>query len=190
MKPKAILKLSIDILMTAALLFMMGYQFWGDIAHEWAGVGIFVLFIAHNLLNLGWYKSLFKGKYTPYRIFHLIINLMTILSMLGLMVSSVILSNHAFGFLHIRGGMSFARLLHMCASHWGFVAMSSHIGVHWTAIMAQVKKGLKIRQSDGANARKVVLPIIAAAIAAYGITVFVRRGIITYMLVRLSLIHI
>ena len=39
-KPKAICKICIDILMTPALLFLMGYQFWGDAAHEWAGAGM------------------------------------------------------------------------------------------------------------------------------------------------------
>ena len=29
MKPKMIVKLGADILMTVALLFLMGYQFWG-----------------------------------------------------------------------------------------------------------------------------------------------------------------
>lgn len=37
MKPKAILKLILDAAMTLGLLFQMGYQFWGDTAHEWVG---------------------------------------------------------------------------------------------------------------------------------------------------------
>ena len=40
MKPKARFKIAVDALMTLALLFLMGYQFWGDAAHEWAGAGI------------------------------------------------------------------------------------------------------------------------------------------------------
>lgn len=59
------LRWSIDILMTLALFFLMGYHFWGETAHEWAGAGMFVLFIAHQILNRGWYQSLFHGKYTP-----------------------------------------------------------------------------------------------------------------------------
>lgn len=39
MKSKATLKIVIDLAMTAALLFLMGYQFWSDTAHEWAGAG-------------------------------------------------------------------------------------------------------------------------------------------------------
>ena len=37
MKAKTIVKLAVDFLMTISLLLLMGYQFWGDVAHEWAG---------------------------------------------------------------------------------------------------------------------------------------------------------
>ena len=66
MKAKARLKIIIDVLMTLALLFLMGYQFWGDVAHEWVGAGMFVLFILHHVLNSSWYKSLFRGAWTPF----------------------------------------------------------------------------------------------------------------------------
>ena len=65
MKPKAAAKIAVDILMTLGLLFLMGYQFWGDVAHEWAGAGMFLLFVAHHILNGNWYKSLLHGKYSP-----------------------------------------------------------------------------------------------------------------------------
>lgn len=32
-------KRAVDAAMTLALLFLKGYQFWGDAAHEWAGLG-------------------------------------------------------------------------------------------------------------------------------------------------------
>ena len=76
MKPKAISKIIIDSFMTVSLMALMGRQFWGDVAHEWIGTGMFVLFIAHHVLNLNWYKTMFKGKYTPYRILQLIIDVL------------------------------------------------------------------------------------------------------------------
>lgn len=39
------LKRAVDVLMTAALLILMGYQFWGEKAHEWVGAGTFILFL-------------------------------------------------------------------------------------------------------------------------------------------------
>ena len=140
MKPKAKVKIAVDVLMTLGLLFLMGYQFWGDVAHEWAGAGMFVLFILHHALNGGWYKSLFRGKYSPARIFQLVIDLLVLLDMLGLMVSGVILSNHVFDFLPILGGMGFARTLHMLASFWGFLLMALHLGLHWNVFFGDGPK--------------------------------------------------
>lgn len=38
-------KIAVDVLMTLVLLFLMGYPFWSDVAHEWAGAILFLLFI-------------------------------------------------------------------------------------------------------------------------------------------------
>ena len=75
MKPKVILKIVLDVLMTLALLFLMGYQFWGEAPHEWVGAGMFVLFLIHHLLNGSWHKNLLHGKYTPMRVLVLGIDL-------------------------------------------------------------------------------------------------------------------
>lgn len=131
MKPKVKLKIAVDVLMTLGLLFLMGYQFWGDFAHEWAGTGMFVLFLLHHVLNRNWHRAIFQGRYTPARVFQLVINLLVFLAMVGLMVSGVILSSYVFAALPIRGRMGFARLLHMAASYWGFVLMALHLGLHW-----------------------------------------------------------
>ena len=98
-------------------------------------------------MNVNWYKSLFKGKYMPVRIFQLIVDILVFLAMIGLMVSGIMLSRHVFSFLHMRGHMSFARLLHMAASHWGFVLMALHLGLHWGMFLGMAKKALKPRQA-------------------------------------------
>lgn len=188
MKPKAAFKIVVDILMTLGLLFLMGYQFWGDVAHEWAGAGMFALFIAHHVLNWSWYKSMLSGKYSPYRIFQLIVDLLVLLSMIGLMVSCVMLSNHVFAFLDIHGGMSFARILHMAACHWGFVLMALHLGMHWGMFMGLAKKALKLKRQS--HVRKILLPIVGAAIAIYGLTVFIQRNLLSYMLVRTQFVFL
>ncbi len=188
MKPKAAFKIVIDILMTLGLLFLMGYQFWGDAAHEWAGAGMFLLFIVHHILNAGWYKNLLHGKYAPSRIFQLIIDLLVFLSMIGLMVSGIMLSNHVFAFLDIHGGISMARLLHMAASYWGFVLMALHLGLYWGMFMGIAKKALKLKKPS--HVRKLLLPILGAGIAVYGLMVFIRRDLLTYMLVRTEFVFL
>ena len=80
MNAKAKLKIVLDVAMTLALLFLMGYPWWGDVAHEWAGAGMFALFIAHHILNAGWWRSLTRGRYTPARVFQLVIDLLVFLA--------------------------------------------------------------------------------------------------------------
>ena len=168
--------------MTLALLFLMGYQFWDDAAHEWAGAGMFLLFILHHILNANWYNTICKGKYTPARVFQLAIDLLVFLAMLGLMVSGIILSTHVFAFLPIRGGMGFARLLHMAASYWGFMLMALHLGLHWSMFLGMARKALKIRQPS--RVRAILLASLSACLAAYGLYRFIRRELLIYMLVR------
>lgn len=67
MKLKTISKIIIDWLMIVLLMAQMGCHSWGNAAHEWIGVGMFVLFIVDHVLNVNGYKTVFKGKYTPYR---------------------------------------------------------------------------------------------------------------------------
>ena len=91
MKKKFICIFVIDMIMTVLLLFLMARQLTGDLTHEWLGAGMLILWIAHHILNRSWYIHLFKGKYTPMRIFQTVTNFAVLLSMFGLMVSGIIL---------------------------------------------------------------------------------------------------
>lgn len=182
MKQKAKIKTGIDILMTLALLFLMGYQFYDDAMHEWVGAGMFVLFIVHHILNRNWYKTILKGTYPPFRIFQLILNLAVFAAMIGLMISSIILSNHVFYFLNIHGGIAIARLIHMACAYWGFVLMALHLGLHWGIFLNQAKRRFRIKTPS--RLRRIVLFLAGALIAVYGITVFFQRDLLTYMLLQ------
>ena len=98
------------------------------------------------------------------------------------MISGIMLSNHVFAFLNIRGGMSFARLTHMASSYWGFVLMAMHLGLHWGMFLGMARKALKRRQPS--RLRKILLPTLGAAIAAYGVATFIRRDLLSYMLLQ------
>lgn len=182
MSPKAKVKIILDAVMTLALLFLMGYPYWGDVAHEWVGTGMFVLFIVHHILNAGWWRSLTKGKYTPARILMLVIDLLVLAAMLGLMVSGVLLSNHVFTFLPLSGGISFARLLHMAASYWGFVLMALHLGLHWNMILGMARRAAGGKPAG--KARRVVCSLLAGLLTVYGLAAFFRRSLPSYMLVQ------
>ena len=178
MKPKMVVKLCADIMMTLALLFLMGYQFWGEAAHEWIGAGMFVLFILHHILNLNWHKRILKGKYPAMRTVTLCVDILVFLAMLALMYSGIVMSRHVFAFLPIENGMATARRLHILGSYWGFLLMSLHLGLHWNMILGIIKKQVKLKPS---NARSTALFLASAVIAAYGVYVFIRRNFATYL---------
>lgn len=180
MKPKMILKLAVDIGMTAALLLLMAYELVGQAAHEWIGIGMFVLFVIHHILNGRWIRNLLRGRYNPVRIMQTGLVLLILCAMAGLMVSGIILSRHALSFLPIKGGRSFARNLHMLSAYWGFVLMSVHLGFHWSMMMGMAKKFFP----KPSAVRKWVLRILALVIAGYGVYAFIRRDIGIYMLLR------
>ena len=51
MRTPMICKRAVDFLLTAALLLLMAYSLIGEAAHEWIGMGMFLLFILHLILN-------------------------------------------------------------------------------------------------------------------------------------------
>lgn len=65
----------IDILMSILFIILMGYHITGNKIHEILGVMAFTLFIIHNILNIRWYKAVFKGKYNFRRVLTLVINI-------------------------------------------------------------------------------------------------------------------
>ena len=180
MKPKMILKLAVDIAMTAALLLLMAYELVGQAAHEWIGIGMFALFIIHHILNGNWIRNILKGRYHPVRMIQTGLVLLILCAMVGLMISGSFLSRHALSFLPIKGGRSFARNLHMISAYWGFVLMSVHLGFHWSMILGMVKKLFPRAYEVWKWAGR----ILAFMIAGYGICAFIKRDIGVYMLLR------
>ena len=167
------LRMTIDITMTILSIILMGgnYLFPADIVHEILGVGLFVLWALHIILNRRWYGAIFKGKYNPYRVMQTVINCCILICTIFLMISGIILSNHIFTFLNIQGGLGFARIAHLLASHWYYLFMSLHIGLHVGRLFQ--------------NATAKIIPrIILALVCAYGIYAFIARGVWKYLILQ------
>lgn len=184
MKPKMIAKICVDIGMTVALLFLMTYELVGQAAHEWLGIGMFVLFVTHHILNRIWSGNLLKGHYTPLRIWQTLLVVLVLFSMVGSIVSGVILSRHVLSFLPISGGRSFARSLHMVSAYWGFVWMSLHLGLHWNVMMTMARKAFP----KVSTVRTWVLRTAAIVIAVYGAYAFIKRDIAGYLFLRIQFV--
>lgn len=148
--------------MTALLICLMAYQVTGQEAHEYLGVLMVVLTVAHNLLNRRWYGALHKGRYTVARAVRTIVNIALALCFAGLAWSGAAMSGYAVPSLNMSGMTAAARVVHLAASYWCFALMGIHIGMH-----VRVKS------------RAVIAA--ALAVAACGAYVFVSSEIPSYM---------
>ena len=203
------LRMTVDITMTILSIILMGgnYLFPADIVHEILGEGLFVLWSLHIILNRRWYGAILKGKYNPYRVMQTIINCCILICTIFLMISGIILSNHIFTFLNIQGGLGFARIAHLLASHWYFLFMSLHIGLHVGIIknkMCHPERNNRHPELNnchpelvsGSHAeempkqvrhdklRKIIPRILLALVCAYGIYAFIARGVWKYLILQ------
>lgn len=179
---KSKIKMLIDFLMTVLLLLLMSYQITGQELHEWIGAGMFVLFVTHNLLNLRWYGSLCKGKYTCLRRVQAVINFSLLLTMLCLGFSGIVMSRYVFAAFSLHGPMATARTMHLSASYWGFVLMSIHLGLHWNMILGMFRKLPRGEKKPG-----IILWILRGAavlFAVCGLVLFIQKNIISYMFLK------
>ena len=172
MNKKTKIKIAADILMTAALPVLMCYSIVGETAHEIFGVAMFALYILHHILNFGWIKSVFKGKYPPKRIVGTIINATMLMCMLGLMYSSIVISKHVFTFVDVGGAMT-ARTVHLLCAYWGLVLMSVHLGMH----ISQMAARMKLKN----NGLIWSLRIISGMVGAVGIYEFISLKFTDYL---------
>ena len=95
MNKKAVKRI-IDIIMLALMPVLLMYSVTGGSLHEWFGVAVFLLLVLHHLLNAGWHKNLFKGKYNSQRVLFLILDILLLIDMLLHFISGIIISGTKF----------------------------------------------------------------------------------------------
>ena len=143
-----------------------------------------------------------------------IINCCILICTIFLMISGIILSNHIFTFLNIQGGLGFARIVHLVASHWYYLFMSLHIGLHVGIIKNKMchpehnnchpdsnnchpdSNNCHPELDSGSNAeeipkqvrhdklRKIIPRILLALVCAYGLYAFIIRGVWKYLILQ------
>lgn len=169
------MKRVIDICMTVLLLFLMAYQVTGEALHEWIGIGMTVLVIAHITLNRRWYGAVFRGRYNPYRKLTTAVNILLLLSFALTPLAGMSMSAHAVPFLYGIMPVSFVRRVHLAMSHWSFVLMGIHLGLHMPVMTAKMKIEDKTRTAVTA---------LFSIIAGVGAFLFLRSGWTDYMFFR------
>ena len=174
-RTNSIIKRIVDAAMTVLLLFLMAYQVTGEMAHEWIGMGMTVLVIIHQILNRKWYGTLFKGKYNPYRTVTTILNILLLLGIALTAFCGMSMSGYAVPFLYGMAPVSFVRRMHLSMSHWCFVLMGLHLGMHIPAMTA----GLKLKDRP-----KTILTCIFVGIGGIGLNLFLQSGMPDYLFFR------
>ena len=151
--------MSVDIAMTVLSIILMGgtVLFPDDRVHQCLGMTMLVLWIVHTVLHRRWYGALLKGKYNPYRILQLVINLGITISCVLVMISGLSMA----WFLPTGFGLEYARTIHLVSTHWYFLFMCAHLGMHLSMMHIPMA---------------VMLPL-----GAYGIYAFIIRGLWRYM---------
>ncbi len=174
-KSNNFIKRIVDTAMTVLLLCLMAYQVTGEAAHEWIGMGMTVLVIVHQILNRKWYGALFKGKYNPYRIVSAVVNILLLLCFALTAFCGMSMSGHAVPFLYGMAPVSFARRMHLSMSHWAFVLMGLHLGMHIPVMTA----GLKWKDRT-----KNILTGLFTIAGGIGLYLFLRNGMPDYLFFR------
>ena len=164
----------VDILLGIGLLLLMSYQVVGEAGHEWTGISMTALMILHQVLNRKWIASLFRGKYTPLRAVQTLINAALVICFILTALCGINMSVHAVPFLSEFMRASLGRRLHLTLSHWCFVLMGLHLGLHIPAML----KGIR-RQT----ARRIGFGCSALAAGA-GLWLFLRNNYPDYLFYR------
>ena len=174
-KNNTMIKRIVDVSMTILLLCLMAYQVTGEALHEWIGIAMTVLVIIHQILNRKWYGAIFRGKYNSYRITATVVNIALLLSFALTAFCGMSMSGHAVPFLYGMTKVSFARRMHLSISHWAFVLMGMHLGMHIPVMIAKLKLTNKLR---------LVISAILCVISGIGLFLFIKNGMLGYLFFR------
>ena len=121
--------------------------------------------IIHQILNRRWYASLFKGRYNPTRIVMTVVNVILIASFILTAFCGMSMSGYAVPFLYGMAPVSFVRRMHLSMSHWSFVMMGIHLGLHIRTLFTKAVNNKKA---------SIALQIILTVPATCGLWLFVK----------------
>lgn len=169
------IRLAIDLTMTILMLVAMAYRITGNTIHEVVGVFLFVLFIVHNILNRRWYKAIAKGKYNVRRILSIMVNLLFLMSIVTIIISSLPISSDLLPYISVNNDMVW-REIHVLTSYWAFILMAVHIGMSWTTIIKAVGRMSGMTQTS--RIRTITLRFIAVMMVVYGVQTSFDREMI------------
>ena len=121
MRIKRVCKLCIDIGMLVISFLLMASERTGIILHMFLGAALFVLAVAHNILNLSWWAGIGKGTYNRTRSGRTVLNILLLIDFLLVMISGIL---YAVG-------------VHRITALLFLILTILHIRVHWKKFSAK-----------------------------------------------------
>lgn len=164
--------------MTILFILLLDTSIMGIQIHELIGIGIFVLFIIHKLLNYKWIVAVTKtifGKKTKAktRIMY-ILDVLILIAVTLTVLSGIFISKSLFTWITVSNA-AFWKTIHSPIAYISFILISIHLGLHWQYIMAAFRKMFKLNKDN--IARKRVLRIFALLLAIAGIKSSIENNI-------------
>ena len=161
-------KTAVDVVMFLLFLYLLSYRpGMGLMVHAVIGIAQLSLFILHHLLNLNWYRTLFKGRYGFRRILLVSSDFLLFIAMGFMIASSVMISGMIFDFgIRMTGWW---RRIHVASSGWCFLLTGFHVGMHMQGMMSRLQK--KMKRSS------LLYRIIQAFLVAAGVYCFLQSDL-------------
>ncbi|MBQ6058185.1 MAG: DUF4405 domain-containing protein [Treponema sp.] len=189
------IRMIIDISMTLLSIILMGgtVLFPNDKVHQILGMALLALWAVHIALNRKWYGAVLKGKYNPYRIMQTVVNFGILLCAILLAVSGMMMAWFVPETVSVPLG--FARTAHLVSSHWYYIFMCAHLGMHAGMIANKIRlsrtqqechsRTLTRESPDKAKRIKAIAAkVLLTLVCVYGIYAFIVRGVGKYMFLR------
>lgn len=120
--------------------------------------------------------GIIKGTYNVRRILSIAVNLLFLVSMIVVLISSVPISRDVFPYIPVENDM-ILRQIHVMTSYWGFIFMAVHIGISWGTIINAVRKMTGITSTS--HIRTMALRVIEVLIVVYGVQTSFERDMLS-----------
>jgi hypothetical protein len=183
-KKTFIFRLLLDAVAAGLLLLALAYYWLDNAVHEWVGTSMFLLLLAHTIFNRRWYANIPKRRATPQNRVDLVLTLSLLLAMLGLLVTSVLVSHTVFGALPWHGGPG-VRRIHALLAYWAVVLVALHLGLRWHRVMFAAHSLFKLVGTS--RVRTGILRVLALAVVVCGLQSSFAMGLGSKLTLQMNL---
>ena len=174
------LRIVIDVAMVVLLLCAYNSQLARKTAHVFIGIALFVLFTVHIFINRQWFAAIFKGAYTPRRIFLTVTNLLLALAAATMIIAGILEANWKPSFSDFEGVITI-RQLHTIAAYWFIPIAGIHLGLHWRMFRERICACIGRKHST-----VIIMRVLAVLFVFFGAWSFVDRDMFSKMFLGFS----